>query len=171
MASTLKVNTIAHTGGTTAQTIDSSGRILTPARPAFRAYCNTNLPSADYRSGTTQITFNTESYDIGGNYNTSNGKFIVPITGLYQLRVAFYISSVTTAQWVSAYIFVGNTQTSRVITDPQGGEYGVPTLVDVLQLTAGNEVTAHFACSNDDAITIHGDTDGSISYFGGYLIG
>ena len=33
--SKLSVNTIAHTGGTTAQTIDSTGRILTPARPAF----------------------------------------------------------------------------------------------------------------------------------------
>ena len=171
MASTLKVNTIAHTGGTTAQTIDSTGRILTPARPAFRAFLNTNLPSANYTSGTTQITFPSESYDIGGNYNTSNGKFIVPITGLYQFQLAFYISNVTTATWVSAYIFVGNNQTSRVITDPDGGNYGVPPLVDVLQLTAGDEVTAHFASATDESIILHGDVTGSISHFGGYLIG
>jgi len=37
MASILKVNEIQHTGGTTAATIDSSGRILTPARPLFMA--------------------------------------------------------------------------------------------------------------------------------------
>ena len=37
MASTLKVNTIAHSGGTDALTIDSTGRVLTPARPMFYA--------------------------------------------------------------------------------------------------------------------------------------
>ena len=35
--SNLLVQNIKHTNGTTAQTVDSSGRILTPARPAFRA--------------------------------------------------------------------------------------------------------------------------------------
>ena len=33
MASTLKVQNIAHTGGTTALTVDSSGRILQPVKP------------------------------------------------------------------------------------------------------------------------------------------
>ena len=33
MASTLKVNTIAHSGGTNAMTIDSTGRILLPQLP------------------------------------------------------------------------------------------------------------------------------------------
>ena len=36
MASTLKVQNIAHTDGTTGLTIDSAGRILKPALPAFR---------------------------------------------------------------------------------------------------------------------------------------
>ena len=36
MASELGVQTIQHTNGTDAMTIDSSGRVLTPARPLFR---------------------------------------------------------------------------------------------------------------------------------------
>ena len=35
--STLNVSNIANPNGTTAMAIDSTGRILTPARPAFRA--------------------------------------------------------------------------------------------------------------------------------------
>ena len=35
MASTLKVQNIAHTGGTTAMTVDSSGRVTKPQIPAF----------------------------------------------------------------------------------------------------------------------------------------
>ena len=41
MVSKLEVDTIAHSGGTTGMTIDSTGRILTPARPAFRARLTT----------------------------------------------------------------------------------------------------------------------------------
>ena len=50
MASTLKVNTIQHTGGTTGMTIDSSGRVLTPARPSFQ-YDITN-----YSGGTNYLS-------------------------------------------------------------------------------------------------------------------
>ena len=38
MASILKVNEIQHTGGTTALTVDTNGRLLTPARPAFSVH-------------------------------------------------------------------------------------------------------------------------------------
>ena len=72
--SKLSVNTIAHTGGTTAQTIDSSGRILTPARPAFRAYLNANSGQSDWTFSTgTQgnIVFDVEDFDVGGNYDTT----------------------------------------------------------------------------------------------------
>ena len=35
--SKIQVETISHTNNTTGMTIDSTGRILTPARPAFQA--------------------------------------------------------------------------------------------------------------------------------------
>jgi hypothetical protein len=80
--STLKVQEIQHTGGTTAQTIDSSGRILTPARPAFRARI---AGSTGSHGDTGVLVFETEDFDIGGNYNTSTGIFTVPTTGLYHI--------------------------------------------------------------------------------------
>ena len=48
MASTLKVNTIQHTGGTTGLTIDSSGRVLQPNVVAwFVNKTSTQTASAD----------------------------------------------------------------------------------------------------------------------------
>ena len=173
--SKLSVNTIAHTGGTTAMTVDSTGRILTPARPAFRAYLSSNSGrnNWDAASGLTNntVVFDTESYDIGGNYDTSNGKFVVPITGIYHFDVNFYVSAIEGADWVSTYIFVDGTQTSRTIRDPQNSSYGAPWLSDNLQLTAGQEVTARLGTFNDNSITLHGDGGGSITNFSGYLIG
>ena len=77
--SNLLVQNIKHTNDTSAMTIDSTGRVLTPARPAFRARLTTG--SGGGSNGT--LVFNTEDFDIGGNYNTSNGRFTAPVAGVY----------------------------------------------------------------------------------------
>jgi len=78
--STLQVDNIKTSGGTSALTIDSTGRILTPARPAFRARIGTQTGGSGF---TGDLVFETEDFDIGGNYNVSNGRFTAPITGIY----------------------------------------------------------------------------------------
>ena len=80
--SNLLVQNIKHTNGTTAQTIDSTGRVLTPARPAFRARLDGPSSNATGSQGT--IVFNNEDFDIGSNYNTSDGLFTAPIAVKYQ---------------------------------------------------------------------------------------
>jgi len=87
MASTLKVNTIQHTGGTTGMTIDSAGRILTPTRPAFKASIFTQT------GRTTHTTIETSPYDtvqvnVGNHYNNSTYTFTAPITGNYYFTVS-----------------------------------------------------------------------------------
>ena len=79
MTSILKVDEVQHTNGTSALTIDSSGRILTPARPAFRARYSTSTTVGAQGN----IVFNEEDFDIGNNYNTSNGRFTAPVAGIY----------------------------------------------------------------------------------------
>ena len=73
--------------------------------------------------------------------------------------------------WVSTYFFVDGVQTSRTIVDPVGRDYGAPELSDNLQLTAGQEVVVRLGVNGHNNITVHGDSDGSITNFSGYLIG
>jgi hypothetical protein len=106
MASILKVNTIQDaTNSNTAMTIDSSGRVLTAVRPAFRVHTNnsshfgqdhgdttydtnylTPIPTFPDANTTTELnvgggtlTFETHPAGNGGKYL----KYVVPVTGVY----------------------------------------------------------------------------------------
>lgn len=169
----LDVGTIRSANGTSALTIDSSGRVLTPARPAFRAFLSSNTGNVDYTSAAaSDFVFNSESYDIGGNYNTSNGKFTAPIAGIYHFNANMYGTGFGSGvTWASVYIFVNGVQTTRTINDPEGGAYAFPQITDNLQLTAGQEVTIRLGVSGDSTVNVSGSGDGSITNFSGFLIG
>ena len=95
--STLAVDAIQDTTGNTAMTIDSSGRILTPARPAFRA----SHGSTDIAGGNIVICTDVTSggnFNIGGHYSTVTGRFTVPIAGIYQFSITgLYTNNAGTA--------------------------------------------------------------------------
>jgi len=96
--SNLLVQNIKHTNGTTAQTIDSTGRVLTPARP----HCFVVFDSAQTGGYTTVSTgsvlpFASVKVNVGGGtYDTSNYRYTVPITGMYQITFNLLLDGVTT---------------------------------------------------------------------------
>ena len=80
ITTTAQIGTIKDAGGNnTAMTIDSTGRVLQPAKPSFHARFNYGGTAGINGS----IVFNQEDFDIGGNYNTSNGRFTAPVAGIY----------------------------------------------------------------------------------------
>ena len=91
MASTLKVNEIQNTVGTTALTIDSTGRILQPAKPVFRATGNNATQSLSNATNTV-VLFDVAETNVGGGYDTSNGRFTAPVTGFYHFSASILIS-------------------------------------------------------------------------------
>ena len=91
MVSILKVQDIKHTNDTSAMSIDASGRILTPARPAFsvRGSVGSWVSVADGQEIT--IVLNTADINVGSYFNTSTYKFTAPIAGLYQVQAMTYV--------------------------------------------------------------------------------
>ena len=77
MASTLKIQNIAHTDGTTAMTIDSSGRVLQPAKPCFYAYMSSGTLAVD-STNSTKTPLNSTLVNIGNCWSTSNHEFTAP---------------------------------------------------------------------------------------------
>ena len=100
MTGILKVDSIQSSGGTTGLTIDNSGRVFTPQRPAFHAQLLSNVAiSADTvtlmslkTNGTSSPS--TNSYNNLGHtgWDNTNSKFVAPVAGLYLLfaRTGYY---------------------------------------------------------------------------------
>jgi len=79
-------------GTTSHMTFDSTGAILKPLQPAFLASPSSNSASIDADT-THTIVSDSEITDRNGDYNTSNGTFTAPVTGLYHLFISIHINS------------------------------------------------------------------------------
>ena len=171
MASTLKVQNIAHTGGNTAMTVDSTGRVTKPQTPAFHV----SLASAQTLS-TTAATVLFE--DRGTSYNNflqggitiSSGVITVPIAGVYQFNTLIRANSVgsgfITARIMrnsmsgseeGGYIIIGNTRST---------DYDNLTGSTVYNMSASDTVKIEMKTSADTSWNV-----GTQSEFSGFLIG
>ena len=77
------VQNVKYDASTTAMTIDSAGRVLTPEIPVFWAYSNTDSVS----TANTAIVFNLTDLNNGNHYSTSTGRFTAPVAGIYEFTV------------------------------------------------------------------------------------
>jgi hypothetical protein len=90
MASTLKVQNIAHTGGTTAINIDDGGYVTKPVNPAFVVF-HDGAGSIVSESGNVsgRFSFKRTEFNIGGNPSGLNGiqnHFKAPVAGTYHFH-------------------------------------------------------------------------------------
>jgi len=161
MTSILKVSTLQDpTNSNTALSIDTSGRVTTPARPAFRSY---GSGGSWVSFGTGKVTtMTTVDYNIGGHYDSTDCEFTAPIDGLYHIHGRFYVNNGSTIS--SFYIMIDGTAYSSTYfatVENAAGDSSV-TFSETLQLNA-NQVVAMRGNS--------GEYFPLYSSFGGYLVG
>ena len=151
MASILNVDKIRATGSTTdAVTVDSTGRMFTPARPAL--YIRKTGTSTNY--GTSPIQWNDVVFDTASAWDSANYRYNCPVAGLYWVNVTIHnTTNQLTSGWLrksgSNYIFGFNSNTAGN--------------------TEGNLViSAIMECTASDYIDVVGDRSTSTGYFGGH---
>ena len=155
--------------------ITSDGEVTKPNNPRFQAYMSGT--HFQISGGSNNIAYNTEVYDVGSNYNTSNGRFTAPVDGAYyfqhclQVRKALSGTGVIEAKvWV---IPVGGSAVERIrdykeviATNMSGRAFGV------LQLNAGDQVyPAYYSGINPTYVQNNGGNTPLTSFFEGYLVG
>ena len=161
-------------GGMVGNIYISDGEYNTkPKNPVFMAYRTSN-----YASGTSAsvLVFNEEKIDVGGNYDTSNGRFTAPVTGLYEFAYASIASNVATVYRYDIRIngsipYGGLRQELRIDQSNNSAQYGTNgEFCCYLNMTAGQyaQVYVH----SDSAVSsVYGDSSYGYTYFRGRLIG
>ena len=175
------------TGTNTAMTIDSTGRVLQPAKPFFHV-------SESNRTGGTgltgQIAFDTVVTDIGGNYNNA-GFFKAPVAGVYHFDFSaigagsntgaglpsaavndVYLQKATSDDFSSGLYTFGSAYAYLAVSDDDGGTdssnyYPVINISMTVYLAANDRVrvfvqTNYIFASSETKYDPH---------FSGYLIG
>jgi len=94
-----------NTTGSQRLVVDSSGRITTPAQPAFSAF-----NSVDFSTGQGAITYNSTAFNTGSNYSTSTGRFTAPVAGYY---IFFHRLTTSNNVGFESKIQINGTEVSR----------------------------------------------------------
>jgi len=169
MTSILKVSEIQDpTNSNTALTIDSSGNVNIPNRlttgtiPAFRAYSSASGWQSFGNTSENVMPFNSTDFNVGNHYDTTNYKFVAPVSGLY----SFYFQWYSDATISDSYLRVGSTDITFSRIRTQGATV---TASLIYQLSANDEVKALGRVNSTNADDWYAAP--TYSYFEGHLIG
>ena len=147
--------------------IDSAGRVTKPNQPRFIAKLSGNATYNPSNFGN-YIDFNSEEYDIGGNFTTSGtdqGLFTAPVAGLYHFTASAYGASVS---WTQSWFVVNGGRKNYT-------DWVLNSTSDFVQnsqsiyLNAGDKVGFHPHRGGSSSYTIYANSNHT--YFSGYLIG
>ena len=173
MASELHVDAIKHSGGTSALTIDSSGRVLQPSVPAFRVsltsdqgISSTGDHDIEWNEGTTSESDN--NFTQGG-FSWSSGVVTVPIAGVYSFSVVLRVDSVGSGYLVGKLMKnddQSNNSEAYIIDGSPPYNYTNLTGTTVFKCNANDNIRMAITSSADTSYTVQNQ-----STFSGHLIG
>ena len=184
MASILKVNELQHTGGTSALTVDTSGRVKRSVIPAW--YCvrtpstthtisASNSDISDWKTDSSGLTSASFSPYVSGGVTLTSGKTItIPVAGLYHISWNLRVDSLGAGYWVYGYVY--DVAKSSGVPAAEAG-------ISAISSQATNNYYFNIAASGTVQCTanqqlrlgVTGNTSGSMSYYqsnwSGHLVG
>ena len=164
MSSILKVSEIQDpTNGNSALTIDSSGRVLQPAKPAFFVYKNTG----NYQWGGGVAQFDTIEIDTDNGWDNTNYRYVFPVSGVWWINVIWHN---TTNQQTSGFLRKnGSNYMFAYQANDGGGREGTMNISVLMQVNAGDNTDFHGWSASSAGVGIVSGMKSSA--FQGYLLG
>ena len=156
MTGIIKVDTIQNNGGTTAMTIDSSGRVIQSALPRFACHLSSSV--AINSTSVVDAKFDTIDFNVGGHLAiaSSVATFTAPLTGHYQISSSVLVDGVEGVSWANTMWYVNGNELSssadlsyRTLDDPQGGAYQHHAISLLIALNANDTLNVKYRNSGD----------------------
>ena len=115
-----------------------------------------------YNSSTQSITqgsfvklqFNTEDFDIGSDWDTSNYRFTAPVTGYYQVNAGIIYDNVTDGKFFYLAIFVNGSEYATSITQAAGATSDPNVTVSGLVYCASGQYIEFYTYNEDTTARI-----------------
>lgn len=154
--------------------VDANGYVTQPYQPSFRAYAT----SSQSPGPGAVIVFNNDSatgmFNTGSHYNTSNGRFTAPVTGVYAFSFSVLYQSCPNGQYGDTSIYRnGSTMINTNRLQYQSTYTGYGGYLEarssvVIKLTAGDYVTINNGSASTQSLYVN---DPSWTWFSGWLLG
>ena len=177
------VQNIKYDASTTAMTIDSTGRVTMPARPAFACHLETTVAfdgnngwggthgSQALSSGSWNWQTTHGGYNVGSNWNATLNRFTAPIAGLYSFTWSMVMAAAgngVTFRIVQA----GGTSTTRYAGTNYSGGDAVSSPTHTIQLLMAVNDTCDLQVGYSKTNSVEGDSTGfGRTWWAGYFIG
>ena len=138
------------TSGNTIQTFNTTGNVTTPLQcgaSVRMSASSTAFPGNNsFENSGSLLAFDTENYDIGGNYNTSTYAFTAPVTGRYLITYSLQIEGITNAGWWYVFPVVNASNSNTYARGITYADYGLSP--------SGSTSTASFHNTNGTYIPL-----------------
>jgi len=177
MASILNVDKVRATGSTTdGVLVDSSGRVTTPARPAFFAYLTADQTMSI--GSWDKVDFNATDFDTGSDFDSStNNRFVAPVNGVYQFNTSLNVdySSGSNTRVLGRFYKNGSVYAQFAHETLYASDRGIVSGSVTLKLDATDYVEVFIYLEGGTTAVLNGATpsssSGSPSHFSGHLVG
>lgn len=159
------VNNIHNKAGTQAMSIDGSGNLTasTYIRQTTPIAFSAKSTAGNGAQNTKVIPFQTENFDIGGNYDTTNSRFTAPVDGVYHFDCTIHSTS---SQSSAAWIRKNGTNYMRTYHASASGGYEGQCIINVNMQLDANDYVDIYSPGNYSFYLVDGYNE-----FSGFLIG
>ena len=170
---TVKMNTVGMMFEALQSGLGLSATFTAPAGTISSESLNATIACKAYRSAAFNITggggkipLDAESFDLGSDWDTSNGRFVTPVTGYYQVNASVRAGAVNANGVLITEVDVNSTS---VLYASTAGTVNAQTMScsisDILYLTAGQFVELYADCSTTEAVVATADATFMSIYF------
>nr|BAR32448.1 hypothetical protein [uncultured Mediterranean phage uvMED] len=151
------VDGITSSANASAMTIDSNEIISKTSQPmCFVCVGNTTGVKVQVNSaGSHTVLFSHERFDVGGNYNTSNGNFTVPVAGYYSCHASVRTFNTQQSAGYIQFRIQGNNQSCNEV---------VHLIASGNSATANNSFVGYFDANDTITCAIYNSADDDYQY-------
>ena len=170
MASILKVNEIQHSGGTSAMTVASDGKVTLPQPVTFKVpMFHVNRSSNVTTASAYVAPYDTVIFDTDNWYSTGTGRYTPQRAGYYSFMGQWSLATINTSHYLSVNLRFNGTQKFNRVQYGGAATYPRPQVSGVFYMNGTSDFVDVYVTFSGGANSIWPDVQGN--NFTGHYIG